>query len=80
MASHTNPAFAGSPTTFVPTPIFRTCFRTSSTGLPAGSVVMCHPGFVDDTLRQLDPLTDLREREYAFFAAAPDVLAAQRLR
>jgi predicted glycoside hydrolase/deacetylase ChbG (UPF0249 family) len=28
---------------------------------------MCHPGKVDQELRQLDPLTDLREREYAFF-------------
>jgi predicted glycoside hydrolase/deacetylase ChbG (UPF0249 family) len=29
---------------------------------------MCHPGFVDDTLRRLDPLTTLREREYAYLA------------
>ena len=36
--------------------------------LPDGSVVMCHPGFVDAELRRLDPLTDLREREYAYFA------------
>jgi len=28
---------------------------------------MCHPGKVDAELRRLDPLTDLREREYAFF-------------
>ena len=28
---------------------------------------MCHPGKVDGELRRLDPLTDLREREYAFF-------------
>ena len=27
---------------------------------------MCHPGFVDDTLRDLDPLTAQREREYDF--------------
>jgi putative ABC transport system substrate-binding protein len=30
---------------------------------------MCHPGKVDAELRRLDPLTDLREREYAFFSA-----------
>ena len=28
---------------------------------------MCHPGVVDDTLVALDPLTTLREREYAYF-------------
>ena len=37
--------------------------------LPAESVVMCHPGFVDTELRRLDPLTTLREKEYAFFAS-----------
>jgi len=30
-------------------------------------VIMCHPGIVDAELARLDPLTDLREREYAFF-------------
>ena len=34
--------------------------------LPDGSVVMCHPGFVDSELQKLDPLTSLREQEYAF--------------
>jgi predicted glycoside hydrolase/deacetylase ChbG (UPF0249 family) len=28
---------------------------------------MCHPGFVDPELQRLDPLTGLREQEYAFF-------------
>ena len=28
---------------------------------------MCHPGFVDAELERLDPLTTLREREYAYF-------------
>jgi predicted glycoside hydrolase/deacetylase ChbG (UPF0249 family) len=37
-------------------------------GLPDGGVVMCHPGFVDTELRRLDPLTTLREKEYAFLA------------
>jgi len=36
--------------------------------LPDGGLVMCHPGFVDAELERLDPLTTLREREYAFFA------------
>ena len=45
--------------------------------LPDGGVVMCHPGFVDAELQRLDPLTTLREREYAFLAgdAFPNVLA-----
>jgi chitin disaccharide deacetylase len=34
--------------------------------LPDGGVVMCHPGTVDAALRNLDPLTALREREYAY--------------
>lgn len=32
------------------------------------TVVMCHPGIIDDALRAVDKLTDAREREYAFFA------------
>ena len=46
--------------------------------LPDGGVVMCHPGKVDAELSRLDPLTDLREREYAFFSdeAFPQLLVA----
>ena len=46
--------------------------------LPAQSVVMCHPGFVDAELERLDPLTTQREREYAYLAgdAFPGVLRA----
>lgn len=43
------------------------------------TVVMCHPGIVDDALRVADALTDAREREYAFFggdAYAPPGLRA----
>jgi len=41
-------------------------------------VVMCHPGFVDAELQRLDPLTTLREKEYAYFAgdAFPAALAS----
>ena len=45
--------------------------------LPAQSVVMCHPGFVDAELERLDPLTTQREREYAYLAG-PDFAAALR--
>jgi predicted glycoside hydrolase/deacetylase ChbG (UPF0249 family) len=46
--------------------------------LPEGGVVMCHPGFVDDILVSLDPLTEQREREYAFLRGEqfPALLAA----
>jgi len=62
----TNPAFAG-------TYAFNTradCARLFPgflDGMPEGGVIMCHPGIVDAELARLDPLTDLREREYAFF-------------
>ena len=38
-------------------------------GLPAGGLVMCHPGHVDAELKRLDPLTTIREREYAYFCS-----------
>lgn len=49
--------------------------------LPDGALVMCHPGFVDDTLRRLDPLTDQREREYAYLIGDdfPRLLAARNV-
>lgn len=37
------------------------------TGLPDGSLIMCHPGYVDAELRALDPVTTLREREFRYF-------------
>ena len=39
---------------------------------------MCHPGYVDSELQRLDPLTDLREKEHAYFRsdAFPDALKA----
>jgi chitin disaccharide deacetylase len=73
----TNPAFAGS-YAFEGNANFAQLFPNFLDGLPDGSVVMCHPGRVDDELRRLDPLTTLREREYAYFADEqfPAVLAA----
>jgi predicted glycoside hydrolase/deacetylase ChbG (UPF0249 family) len=63
----TNPAFAGT-YDFKPSSDYAALFPGFLRGLPDGSVVMCHPGRVDETLRRLDTLTDLREKEYAFFA------------
>ena len=50
-------------------------------GLPDGGLVMCHPGFVDETLEELDPLTHQREQEYAFLASEPfpPLLAANKV-
>jgi predicted glycoside hydrolase/deacetylase ChbG (UPF0249 family) len=62
----TNPAFAGT-YSFRPGADFAKLFPDFLDGLPDGSVVMCHPGKVDAELRRLDPLTDLREREYDYF-------------
>jgi predicted glycoside hydrolase/deacetylase ChbG (UPF0249 family) len=73
----TNPAFAGA-YGFHDEANFAALFPRFLGGLPDGSVVMCHPGFVDAELQRLDPLTTLREREYAFFVedSFPALLAA----
>jgi len=74
----TNPAFAGT-YAFRPGADFGKLFPQFLDGLPDGGVVMCHPGKVDAELSRLDPLTNLREREYAFFLdeAFPQMLAAR---
>jgi predicted glycoside hydrolase/deacetylase ChbG (UPF0249 family) len=73
----TNPAFAGT-YAFDGGADFAALFPRFLDRLPDGSVVMCHPGLVDAELRRLDPLTDLREQEYAFLAADtfPKLLAS----
>jgi chitin disaccharide deacetylase len=75
-----NPAFAGS-YDFGSDPDFATLFPKFLEGLPDGGVVMCHPGFVDDQLNALDPLTNLREREHAFLAGDtfPEILRTHRV-
>jgi len=62
----TNPAFAGT-YNFRPDANFTKLFPDFLDGLPDSGLVMCHPGRVDAELTRLDPLTDLREREYAYF-------------
>jgi hypothetical protein len=64
----TNPAFAGT-YRFGPEASFAAYFPKFLEGLPDGGVVMCHPGFVDAELERLDPLTTLREKEYAYLAS-----------
>ena len=74
-----NPAFAGTYDFAVASkPDFSRTFPAFLEGLPAGGVVMCHPGIVDAELVRLDPLTEQREREYSFFDSEgfPALLAA----
>jgi predicted glycoside hydrolase/deacetylase ChbG (UPF0249 family) len=75
-----NPAFAGA-YDFSQQPDFSALMRQFLDGLPEGGLVMCHPGFVDETLVSLDPLTDQREREYAFLGGEhfPPLLAANNI-
>jgi hypothetical protein len=76
----TNPAFAGA-YRFRAEADFAALFPHFLAGMPEGGVVMCHPGHVDAELRRVDPLTDLREAEYRYFAsdAFVDKLAEHRL-
>jgi predicted glycoside hydrolase/deacetylase ChbG (UPF0249 family) len=60
-----NPAFAGA-YDFSKERDFGGLMRQFLEGMPEAGVVMCHPGFVDEVLIGLDPLTDQREREYEF--------------
>jgi predicted glycoside hydrolase/deacetylase ChbG (UPF0249 family) len=75
---HTNPGFAGA-YEFRDDADFPALFAGFLDRLPDGGVIMCHPGFVDAELRRLDPLTTLREHEYAFLAdeSFPAVLASR---
>lgn len=62
-----NPAFAGA-YDFSKAPDFGELMGEFLDGLPDGGLVMCHPGYVDDTLESLDPLTTQREAEHAYLA------------
>ena len=60
-----NPGFAGA-YDFSRQADFGALMQQFLDGLPEDGVIMCHPGLVDEVLVSLDPLTDQREREYAF--------------
>jgi len=64
----TNTAFAGT-YRFRSGAHYNRLFATFLDGMADGGLIMCHPGKVDAELECLDALTDLREREYAFFQA-----------
>jgi predicted glycoside hydrolase/deacetylase ChbG (UPF0249 family) len=75
-----NPGFAGA-YDFSKKPDFGALMQHFLDGLPEGGLIMCHPGFVDEILVSLDPLTDQREHEYAFLAGEhfPRLLAANNV-
>ena len=75
-----NPAFAGA-YDFSRSPDFGSLMGEFLDSLPDGGLVMCHPGFVDDVLVSLDPLTTQREHEHAYLAGEdfPDLLAVNKV-
>jgi predicted glycoside hydrolase/deacetylase ChbG (UPF0249 family) len=76
----TNPAFAGA-YDYSRKVNYGALMREFLDGLPEYGVVMCHPGFVDETLVSLDPLTATREIEHAYLSsdAFPILLAARNV-
>jgi predicted glycoside hydrolase/deacetylase ChbG (UPF0249 family) len=75
-----NPGFAGA-YDFTRQADFGALMGQFLDGLPEAGVIMCHPGFVDETLANLDPLTVQREHEYAFLRGEqfPRLLAANKV-
>ena len=75
-----NPGFAGA-YDMVRGSEFGSAMQGFLDGLPDGGLVMCHPGFVDDTLVSLDNVTHQREREFAFLTGDdfPRLLAASNV-
>jgi predicted glycoside hydrolase/deacetylase ChbG (UPF0249 family) len=75
-----NPAFAGA-YDFSRQADFSALMQDFLDGLPEGGLIMCHPGFVDDILVSLDPLTTQREHEHAFLGGEhfPRLLAANNV-
>ncbi len=75
-----NPAFAGA-YDFSGQPDFGVLMRQFLDSLPEGGLVMCHPGFVDEVLVSLDPLTTQREAEHGFLGGAdfPPLLSANNV-
>jgi predicted glycoside hydrolase/deacetylase ChbG (UPF0249 family) len=75
-----NPAFAGA-YDFSRQADFSLMMQDFLDGLPEGGLIMCHPGFVDEILVSLDPLTTQREHEHAFLGGEhfPQLLAASHV-
>ena len=75
-----NPAFSGAYDYSRP-PDYGALMREFLDGIPEGGVIMCHPGFVDEVLVGLDPLTGTREVEHAYLAGDdfPHLLAMNKV-
>ena len=75
-----NPGFAGA-YDFAQEPDFGMLMRQFLAELPEHGLIMCHPGFVDEILTSLDPLTTQREHEHAFLGGEefPRLLAASKV-
>lgn len=75
-----NPGFAGA-YDMVRGGEFSTAMQRFLDGLPDGGLVMCHPGFVDETLVSVDNVTHQREREFAFLVGDdfPQLLSASNV-
>lgn len=75
-----NPGFAGA-YDWTQQRDFGALMRQFLDGLPEGGLIMCHPGFVDETLLSLDPFTTQREHEHAFLGGElfPRLLAANKV-
>ena len=75
-----NPGFAGA-YDWTQQRDFGALMRQFLDGLPEGGLIMCHPGFVDETLLSLDPFTTQREHEHAFLGGEhfPSLLAANKV-
>jgi hypothetical protein len=76
----TNPAFSGA-YDYSRKADYAALMREFLDGLPEYGVVMCHPGFVDETLVSLDPLTTTREIEHAYLSSDgfPTLLAENKV-
>jgi hypothetical protein len=61
---------------------FGVLFRRFLVAARPRTLIMCHPGHVDDALRRLDSLTDQREAEHAFLMSdgLPAALEAASVR
>ena len=61
---------------------YEVLFDRFTDSLRPGSLIMCHPGKVDDELRSIDGLTDQREVELSYFLGNifTDLLAKKNLR
>ena len=65
----TNDGFAGF-SSFAALPPYAEQFERFLDAPGSTHLVMCHPGYVDDALRRLDPVVDSRERELGFLLSA----------